>query len=218
MRVLAAFTGKMAHGAMPYAGVNPIPWAAQFVTALGEENARLQHQYGRHPFLGLPHITPTTMRAPVYGEPQFNVMAGEAQLTIDVRTIPGQDHATIHQALERIAEGVRATDPRADISLEVIENRPWTETPPGDPIVRAVQRACQTALARPPRYGGVPGSTDGTFLHAWARVPIVTIGPGHREIPHQVDEYVDVADLVEAARIYAAAIVYFLGEPAADSN
>ncbi len=218
MRVLAGFAGKMAHGAMPYAGVNPIPWAAQFVMALGEENARLQQQYGRHPFLGLPHITPTTIRAPVHGEPQFNVMAGEAQVTIDVRTIPGQDHAAIHRALERIAEGVRAADPRADISLEVIEDRPWTETPSGDPIVRAVERACQTALGRPPRYGGVPGSTDGTFLHAWAGIPIVTIGPGRREIPHQADEYVNVADLVEAARIYAAAIVYFLGEPAADSR
>jgi succinyl-diaminopimelate desuccinylase len=38
------------------------------------------------------------------------------------------------------------------------------------------------------------------------------VGPGNRQIPHQADEYVDVDDLVTAARLYAAAIVYFLGE------
>ncbi len=212
IRVLATFRGKMAHGAMPYAGVNPIPWAAQFVTGLAEEEARQQQQHGRHRLLGLPHITPTTVRAPVHGEPQFNVIAGDVQVTVDVRTIPGQEHAAIRQAIERVAEGVRAADPRADISIELVEDRPWTETPPADPLVRAVERGCETALGRAPRYGGVPGSTDGTFLHAWAGIPIVTIGPGNREIPHQVDEYVEVAALVESARLYAAAIVYFLGE------
>jgi succinyl-diaminopimelate desuccinylase len=39
----------------------------------------------------------------------------------------------------------------------------------------------------------------------------VVLGPGKREVPHQVDEYVDVEQLVEAARIYAATLVYALG-------
>lgn len=212
MRVLATFRGKMSHGAMPYAGINPIPWTARFVTALGDEEARQQQRHGPHRLLGLPYLTATTVRAPVHGEPQFNVMAGEAQVTVDVRTIPGQDHSDIHRALDGVADRVRAADPRAQIALEVIEDRPWTETAPTDPIVRAVERAYRVVVGREPRYGGVPGATDGTFLHAWAGIPIVTIGPGGREIPHQANEYVEVSQLVEAARLYAAAIVHFLGE------
>jgi succinyl-diaminopimelate desuccinylase len=211
MRVLATFRGRMAHGAMPYAGANPIPWAAAFIRGLNGEEARQQQRHGAHRLLGLPFITPTTVRAPVAGEPQFNVMAGEAQVTVDIRTIPGQDHATLRAALEAIAAEVRAADPRADIALELVEDRPWTETSADAPIVRAVERAHATVLGGPPRYGGVPGATDGTFLHAWAGLPIVTIGPGRRDIPHQTDEYVEVTALVAAARLYAAAIVYFLG-------
>jgi succinyl-diaminopimelate desuccinylase len=211
MRVLATFRGRMAHGAMPYAGANPIPWAAAFIRGLSAEEARQQQRHGAHPTLGLPFITPTTVRAPIAGEPQFNVMAGEAQVTVDIRTIPGQEHAALRTALEAIAAEVRATDPRAQVSLELVEDRPWTETPADAPIVRAVERAHTIALGRAPRYGGVPGATDGTFLHAWAGVPIVTIGPGRRDIPHQADEYVEVTELVAAARLYAAAIVYFLG-------
>lgn len=211
MRILATFKGQMAHGAMPYAGVNPIPQVARFILELVDEERRAQDRHRGHRFLGLPWITPTTIRAPVHGEPQLNVMAGEARLTVDVRTIPGQDHAALRQALEAAAERVRAADPRVAIVLEQIEDRPWTETPATASIVRAVERAIRAVTGREPRYGGVPGATDGTFLHA-AGIPIVTIGPGKRDIPHQVDEYVSIGELIEAARVYAAAIVYFLGE------
>ncbi|MGQ0548964.1 MAG: M20 family metallopeptidase [Armatimonadota bacterium] len=214
MRILATFRGKMSHGAMPYAGINPIPWASRFASGLVEEEARQQQRHGPHRVLGLPYITPTTLRAPIYGEPQFNVMAGEAQVTVDVRTIPGQDHVEICAALQGAADRIRAADPRAQIAVDIIEDRPWTETPATDPIVRAVERAYRAVTGREPRHGGVPGATDGTFLHAWAGVPIVTIGPGSRTIPHQADECVEVGELVEAARLYAAAIVYFLGEDA----
>ncbi len=212
MRILATFKGHMSHGAMPYAGVNPIPQAARFILELGQEEQRAQQRHGSHRYLGLPWITATTIRAPVHGEPQFNVMAGEAQVTIDIRTIPGQDHADLRAALDAAAGRVRAADPRVEITLELIEDRPWTETPATAPIVGAVERATRTVGGRDPRYGGVPGSTDGTFLHAAAGIPIVTIGPGKRDIPHQADEYVAIDELTEAARVYAAAIVYFLGE------
>ena len=41
-------------------------------------------------------------------------------------------------------------------------------------------------------------------------IPIVTCGPGNRLIPHQVNEYVDASDIVEAARIYAASALNYL--------
>lgn len=212
MRVLATFRGRMAHGAMPYAGINPIPVAARFVGELAAEERRQQGAHGAHHYLGLPHVTPTTIQAPARGEPQFNVMAGEARVTVDVRTIPGQDHARLLQTLEGLAAGAREADPHVAVSLALVDDRPWTETPADAAVVRAVERACHLVLGRPPRYGGVPGSTDGTFLHAWAGIPIVTIGPGSRQIPHQVDEYIEIDELVAAARLYAAAAVYFLGE------
>jgi succinyl-diaminopimelate desuccinylase len=84
--------------------------------------------------------------------------------------------------------------------------------------VRALEDAYPAVLGTPPRYGGVPGATDGTFLHA-AGVPIVTVGPGDRTIPHQVDEFVRIDDAVRAARLYAAAAVRYLGAiPSADDD
>jgi hypothetical protein len=56
---------------------------------------------------------------------------------------------------------------------------------------------------REPELAGVPGATDGTFLWALKDIPIVTMGAGDRHVPHQVDEWVDLKQLADTARIYA---------------
>ena len=207
LRVEVLSTGKMSHGAMPYAGINPVPPLLDFLTRVRELEASEQTRLGRHEHLGLPWLTPTILRAPARGEAQLNVMPETAYAALDIRTVPGQDHEQLWETLQGLAE---ASQGKAELSLTLLEDRPWTQTAPDDPLVRALEQSYPQVLAFEPRYGGVPGATDGTFLAAWAGVPIVTVGPGTREVPHQRDEYVEAEDIVKAARLYAAAAVYFL--------
>jgi succinyl-diaminopimelate desuccinylase len=79
-----------------------------------------------------------------------------------------------------------------------------------EPLVAAIAEAVRQVRGRPPVFGGVPGSTDGTILRMERGIPIVTCGPGARLIPHQVNEHVKVAELVEAAGIYVASALNFL--------
>jgi succinyl-diaminopimelate desuccinylase len=209
LRAVARFHGRMAHGAMPKSGVNPVPAAAAFVQRLRVLEHGYVTRHGSHGLLGEPSVTPTTLRA---GElAQLNVISAEAVVGVDIRTIPGQDYARIRGDLTEAAAEAASGVPGCEARLEVIEERPWTETSRDAEIVGAVERACRRVQGRTPRHRGVPGATDGTFLHAWAGVPIVTIGPGDVTIPHQVNEFVRVADLSEAARIFAAAACYCLG-------
>jgi len=205
MRVWVHFQGKMAHGAMPYAGANPIPSAARFVRELGRLQAELQAE-GLHEHLGKPWVTPTVFQASA-GQGQLNVIPDQAEVGLDIRTNPGQDHRDLER---RLQEALAASlDPGVRARLEVFEDRPATETAEDAGVVRATQEAFRL-LGMPLKYGGVPGATDGTFLWAWAGLPIVTIGPGSRTVPHQADEYVGLEELVTAARLYAAASVLFL--------
>ena len=77
--------------------------------------------------------------------------------------------------------------------------------------VQAMEHAVRQVTGRRAKFGGVPGPTDGTILRTQLGIPIVTCGPGDRLVPHQVNEYVDVAQLVAAARIYVASALNFLG-------
>jgi len=210
MRLHVRVSGIMAHGAMPYAGVNPITGLMRFLAAAHALQADEQARLGSHEHLGLPWITPTIVRAPVHGEAQLNVMPDEAYAALDVRTVPGQDHEALHGALTDAADAVARDTPGLSIELDWFESRPSTQTPGDDPLVRALELAYPLVFQRPACFGGVPGATDGTFLRASAGVPIVTVGPGDRTIPHQVDEFVRTDDLVLAARLYAAAAAAYL--------
>ncbi len=210
MRIHVRVRGVMSHGAMPYAGVNPIRGLADLVVGLRDLERSEHARLGEHRYLGLPWFTPTIVSAPARGEAQLNVMPDEAYMGLDVRTVPGQDHDELMERMNRLARELEASTPNLRFELERFESRPWTETDERDPLVEAIRSVYAAVLGFEPRYGGVPGATDGTFLRAWKNVPIVTIGPGDRTIPHQVDEFVRLSDTVAAARLYAATTVRYL--------
>jgi succinyl-diaminopimelate desuccinylase len=205
--------GVMAHGAMPLTGVNSAYPLGQFLTHLQQLELAEIEAYGRHEFLGQPSITPTILRSPLpgHGEAQNNVMPGASEVVLDCRLIPGQDAEKLQMKIAQLAESAVAADPRLNYTLEVLEVRHPTATGRDEPVVRALASAYTDLTGQPPIYGGVPGSTDGTILHARKGIPIVTCGPGDIHIPHHVDEWVSIDEIKLAARLYVLAALRFLG-------
>ena len=225
--------GKMSHGAMPLAGLNPIPPMVSILEKIRQLEEEEIERLGKDVFLGYPSITPTVLQAPVKGEPQLNVVPYQCRALLDIRTVPGQSHEALKKQLEEIvSQEERSVNASLDSGplkeiretleknlskgmsfqskLNVFEDRPWTKTSREESIVRAVSKAIRSVTGEEPTYGGVPGATDGTFLSAWAGIPIVTIGAGKWMIPHQKDEWVSVEELELTARIYAASALEFL--------
>lgn len=209
MRVEVTVRGRMAHGAMPLSGVNPVTRAARFVVAVEELEREEMERHGEDPFLGYPSLTPTILLGPDCGEPQINVVPASAYVALDVRTTPAQSHEELVDKLEGILSRLASEDPDFDATLRVIEERPPTQTPRDEPLVGAMDLAYRQLTGEEPLYDGVPGATDGTFLHAWAGIPIVTTGAGNREIPHHKDEWVDEDELLTACKLYAATALYY---------
>jgi len=199
--------GKMAHGAMPQHGINSAPALAAFVEAVARHEWRLQDELGTHPTLGPAYLTPTVIQAG--DELQLNVIPERAWLAVDVRTIPGVDHTDLVARLHADA-GRIAGETGVQLALSVVDDRPSTETSKDAAVVRAVVGAHEELLDERPVYGGVPGATDGTILWRELGIPVVVYGPGGKWIAHQVDEYVEVAEIVTYADVYAAAARRYL--------
>ncbi|MEA1903679.1 MAG: M20 family metallopeptidase [Actinomycetota bacterium] len=199
--------GVMAHGAMPHQGKNPVSAAALLIAVLASLEKGLQSTHGEHEHLGLPYVTPTHFAAGSL--PQLNVIPSQALLTLDIRTIPGIDHEYLLKTIRGLADGV-SEETGVEFEFTVLVDRPPTETPLDDPIVRAVVEAHEAVTGNPAVFGGVPGTTDGTILWRDAGLPIVVYGPGGKWIAHQHDEYVEVDDLVSHARVYVDAARRFL--------
>lgn len=201
--------GKMAHGAISWSGINPNWRLAKIIVKLQELEQAEQKRHGEHIYLKWPSITPTIVQSPVNGDAQINVIPNLAMTALDIRTVPSQDHDELIGQIEAIFKELKEDDEDFSAELEIIENRPATSTDENNPVVVAVKEAVHSVLDEQPIINGVPGATDGTFLHMHG-IPIVTIGAGDRDVPHQVDEYVDIVELGEATQIYRTAALNFL--------
>jgi succinyl-diaminopimelate desuccinylase len=153
-------------------------------------------------------------------------MPGEAEILVDVRTTTGQRHDAIRGALLELAGRTarqtgryyrerdrQLTIQRPDeisVAVEFLSDRPCTRTDENDPVVASAVWASRRVEKKEPEFAGVPGATDGTFLWSRKNIPIVTMGAGDRQVPHQVDEWVDLDQLVNTARIYALTTLHYL--------
>jgi succinyl-diaminopimelate desuccinylase len=229
IRARYSISGKMSHGAMPLSGLSTAPAVATLIENLLQFDTDEINTMGKDDLLGWPSVTPTVIQAPSTGTPQLNVLPGTADILVDIRTIPAQNHQDMINRLMRIATNVQIQvkqhyqeyDQRLDIptrqdvkvDMDILTDRPCTQTDPHDPVVRATHWATRLVTENEPRYDGVPGSTDGTYLWALKNIPIVTIGAGDRQVPHQVDEWVDLNQLYQTAQIYALTGLKYLTEP-----
>jgi succinyl-diaminopimelate desuccinylase len=226
LRARYRLTGRMSHGAMPLTGLNVAPALSLLIDQLHRLELNAIHEFGQDEHLGWPSFTPTVIQAPASGSSQLNVMPGEGCLLVDIRTIPGQSHDKVKADLSKLAVEIEqkvrtqyiqfdqmiglVRDHDLNVELNILTDRPCTLTDIEDPVVRAAAWATEKVTGSAPVYAGVPGATDGTFLWAVKNIPIVTMGAGNRQIPHQVDEWVDLDQLFETAKIYAMAALFYL--------
>lgn len=210
LRVQVTARGRMAHGAMPESGANPVAAVGEFLSRVKSLERDLQDETGEHEYLGKVYLTPTVVAGG--SRPQMNVIPATSVACLDIRTTPLTPHPVVLDRLQQVALGVAQDGDGCALDLEVLEERPPTATDPADPLVAAVVAAHAAEHGATPPFGGVPGATDGTILWRERGIPIVTYGPGDVTVPHQADEFVRLADVLASARVYVRALLNYLRE------
>jgi succinyl-diaminopimelate desuccinylase len=167
--------GRAAHGSTPERGHNAV---LDLVAVLARAGGRLPLR--SDPFLG----TETWNPGVVAGGTVPNVVPDSAQAVIDMRTVGDSGELL---AWWRGQPEVAAVDVRVDL--------PPVGTPADDPWVATLPAP---VLSVPATY-----FTDASVLAPVVRgAPIVVWGPGTPAVMHAVDEYVEVAELEQAAAVF----------------
>lgn len=175
------FTGKSAHSARPWQGVNALD-------ALGETLVRLAEVPAiEHEFAGLTYsevITATSVRGGV----ARNVVPGTAELDVNYRYPPGMPP----QEAERTMRGnLELGEDREAGAVEIIGHAPSGAVTVDHPLA---QRLIALSGEEPePKQAWTPVA-ELTI----AGVDAVNFGPGDPPLAHQVDEYVRIDGLVHA--------------------
>jgi succinyl-diaminopimelate desuccinylase len=171
--------GVAAHGSTPQLGRNAV---LELVGVLSRAGADLP--LATDPFLGGETWNPGV----IAGGTVPNVVPDRAEVVVDQRTV-GAGRALLDwwRAQPEVA------------GVDVLVDLPPVQTPADDPWVTALP-----AVVRP---GPATYFTDASVLRpVVGDAPIVVWGPGTPAVMHAVDEYVEVAELEQAARTFGEVV------------
>ncbi|MGW1549553.1 ArgE/DapE family deacylase [Streptomyces sp. NPDC002346] len=194
--------------------VNAIEKTLPVLAALGRLRERWADDPAhRHPLLPPPSIVPTTIK----GGEWWVTYPASCEVALDITYLPVQADgggwaSRVRHDIERAVRDACAGDgwltahpPRFTWDTEL----PPAEVPAGHPLVHALASSA-TALGRTPRVLGEPSWTDAATLTRLGNTPAVCLGPtatrpdGSPTL-HTIDEYIEVADLIDTAKALALA-------------
>jgi succinyl-diaminopimelate desuccinylase len=176
--------GRSAHGSRPELGRNAVHAMAKVVDAIETEYAAVLRQR-RHPLLGHPTVSVGAIR----GGMQANIVPDFCVISVDRRTLPGENEAGVHRELlallkKKKLKGV-LTSGKQDPCLPL-------ETDPRLPFVR---QFLTSAGQRQPV--GMYYFCDASVL-SQGGIPSVVFGPGDIAQAHTSDEWISLESLARA--------------------
>ncbi len=180
-------TGVTAHASMPEQGDNAILKIAEVVQRL----ERFDFGVAPHPVMGSPTLNVGT----ITGGLNINSVPDEAEIGVDIRTIPGQTADEIEVRLEA------ALGP--EVGVTNIANEDSVVTDARDEWVQQVYDVMEPLLGRRPQPATAVYFTDGSVLKpAYGGPPTVILGPGEPTCAHKTDEYCSIVKLEAATEAY----------------
>ena len=172
---------------MPEKGVNAVYKVARAISKLED----FDFNVARNAILGKPTLNVGT----VHGGLNINSVPDMAEISIDIRTTPDQEHAAVRSHLSSYLG--------EDVELEPIIDVGGVLTDPADEWMKEIFDIMSGILGDRPEAQTATYFTDASALApAYGGVPTVILGPGEAAMAHQTDEYCLVDNISQAVEAY----------------
>lgn len=199
--------GRATHSGTAEKGVNAILKMCKVV----QELYRLPYLQVDDPIWGRSSLNVHT----IHGGGRWSAsVPDECTISIDSRLTPAVPPEMPMQQARALLHRMHEEDPEFRVDPEVTCSDAGEEAAAVSPEAEVVQAACravQIATGREAPLGACAGYTIASKLKQRG-IPTVILGPGHIEQAHTADEWVDVNEVMMAARIYLAMVLEVLGE------
>lgn len=200
----AETVGKRAHGSVPEQGVDAIEEMGKILSEL--RSLRSQYRLKVHPLLGTPKIHTST----IVGGSEWSSVPANCKVQLERRLLPGEDAQSGVNEIRNVVNRLSKHDKKMHANIRLIYSANAMEVS---------ARAAHTQILRKSirHFGGrgnvigVPYWTDAAILVNKARIPTCVFGPGDIRVAHAPDEYVNIRDVANAARIYSNTVLEYCG-------
>ncbi|MFY9371270.1 MAG: M20/M25/M40 family metallo-hydrolase [bacterium] len=195
--VLVEVYGKSCHSSVPHEGINAIEGAAKVLNILGELKPE-----ATHPYLG------KSTFAPMYIESfpkATHTIQDKCVISYDRRLLPGESPEGALAEIEHLLSGIK------DYKIEV-KKGPFmypSEIGKEAKVARCLAGAIRTVTNREATYTYFNSALDAGLLNR-AGIECLMFGPGDVKFAHTEEEVVPLEQVVDAAKIYANAVLNYL--------
>ena len=196
-RFSIALEGRAVHSGLAQQGINAIQKMSKIISGLYD----------------LPFLQDDD---PVWGAPTMNVqkiagggrweasVADECTVWVDVRTTPRYPAEEVERMVRDMLQGLSDRDREMRCTLQPTGRRRMPQAiAPGEPLVQAALRAVRRVRGETQPVSACAGVTVAAMLIQRHHIPAVILGPGDLVQAHSRDEWAEVQQIADAARIYA---------------
>jgi succinyl-diaminopimelate desuccinylase len=207
--------GRIAHGSMPFLGVNAIDGMNDVIAAIQRElKPKLS---GRT--TAMPIVPDGARRATINvngidgGQAvdgiQTPCVADRCRAVFDRRFLVEERFEDVHREIRDVVQRAAGSMEHAIRDLMVVDP---VRTPDGSPLVHALDRAIGRVLGSKAQLVASPGTYDHKHVARIAGIRhCVAYGPGELELAHQPDEWCRITDLTNATKVIALATLDLMG-------
>jgi acetylornithine deacetylase len=192
-------TGVAAHGSRPDLGVDAIAKAGAFLTGLDRLAADLATRPG-HAVLG----SGSVHAGVISGGQETSSYPDHCHITVERRTIPGENAATFAAELRAILDSIVAEQRGLEYTISTSLERHPLDGDPTHGITPTLNTAVANGTGHPAHHRGEAFWTDAALL-AEAGIPTVLFGVDGAGA-HAASEWVDLNSLHDATRAIECAV------------
>jgi len=194
--------GKSAHSALAHLGVNAIQNMAKFIM----EYLKLPYLHVENPYFGKCTINFEKIEGGLY----LSAVPDRCIACIDTRLIPETPPEVVQKQIEDLMdrmnreEGINISETDEPEGWRASSMKLKAETIPTDhALTRRVSEAVKLGTGKEAVISGCPAVTIAMVLINMG-IPAIICGPGSIAQAHTEDEWVEIDQLVKAARTYTA--------------
>jgi len=194
--------GRSAHSGLAHLGINAIHNMALFIL----EYLKLPYLRIENPYFGKCTVNFEKIAGGLY----LSAVPDRCQTCVDSRLIPETPPELVQEQVDALMErmnreqGINIHEVPQPEGWRAVSARSKAEfIPPDHPFTLRIADAWKKALGREPVISACPGVTIAMVLIAMG-IPAVICGPGDMTKAHTDDEYVEIDQILRAARLYTA--------------
>lgn len=193
--------GKEAHSSMPQEGYNAINHLNEFITRANEQMDALANDF-QNSALGKTIHNVTVIN----GGNQVNSIPSQAQLQGNIRSIPEFPNDQIIDLLQKIVDELNeGTNYHLELTIDY--NKIPVKANHDSSLIYHIQKQFEQPL---PLVGAAATTDAAEFTKSAHSFDFVVFGPGVVNLPHQIDEYVEIDNYLDMIDTYQAIILSYL--------